>query len=46
MEDLVSIEINLNVDPQQVDESFLVSFGFMNLSPTLIDGGFMVSSSA
>jgi hypothetical protein len=29
MEDLVPIEINLNVDPQQVDESFLVTFGFL-----------------
>ena len=29
MEDLVPIEINLNVDPQQVDESFLRTFGFL-----------------
>ena len=35
MEDLVPIEINLNVDPQQVDESFLVTFGF--LTKTLLN---------
>ena len=41
MKDLVPIQIDLNVDPARVDESFLVTFGF--LTKTLLKymfGGF------